>query len=350
MGTDGSGNGAQAESSDTIDPDERKATFFVMPSNALKSLRDELEILQGEEETAEILEHYGFRCGEGMIIDMDLKCDSLSDLTETLNILWAEIGLGRPELEIVSETEIHVKVWDSVEARSSGTNVAGCDFTRGYLSGTASTLMGQGFRCVEDRCTSKGDSHCRYRLYPGIEIAAPASEKGTNAARRYDIDSGVGYLIEDETAKQCYDIFADFVTHGAQGLCITRDYPEKVRRETNLKKTPIVWLSKADKEYALEPEKLSQLYHQVETFLKRSEKPVLLLSGMEYLITHNSYRSVLKFIQLLNEQIAIHDATLLVPISPETLDKQDLKLLEREMVVFHPDVVDVKEKVQKYVN
>ncbi len=315
---------------------EEKASFFVMPSNALKSLRDELEIREGDAEAAEILNHYGYRCGEGMISDMDLSCDSLPDLAETLNLLWAEIGLGRPEIEIVNNEEVHVQVRDSVEANTAETKTHGCDFTRGYLEGTATSLMNQAFSCTEDSCVSRGDDVCKYRLRPGLEVAAPAHEVGSRTARRYDLDTGVGYLVEEEISAVSYDLFVDFVTHGGVGLCITRDFPEKVRRKNKLKKTPIIWLSKAEKDYALEPEKLSQLYHQVENFLKRTDNAVILLSGMEYLITHNTYRSVLKFIQLLNEQIAIHDATLLVPISPETLDKQDLKLLEREMVVFKP--------------
>ena len=62
----------------------------------------------------------------------------------------------------------------------------------------------------------------------------------------------------------------------------------------------------------------------------------MLLSGLEYLITHNSYSSVLKFIQLLNEQIAIRGAVLIIPISPMTLDEKDLKLFERELTILEP--------------
>ena len=60
-----------------------------------------------------------------------------------------------------------------------------------------------------------------------------------------------------------------------------------------------------------------------------------MLSGLEYLITQNNYSSVLKLIQLLNEQIAIRDSILIVPISPHTLEQKDLKLIERELRVLH---------------
>ena len=57
----------------------------------------------------------------------------------------------------------------------------------------------------------------------------------------------------------------------------------------------------------------------------------MLISGLEYLISQNNFAKILKFIQLLNDNIAIHEGILLLPLSPETLNQKDVELLEREL-------------------
>jgi len=92
----------------------------------------------------------------------------------------------------------------------------------------------------------------------------------------------------------------------------------------------VIWLSNADLEYAVEPVQLGKLYHKIEDFLKKTEKGLIILVGIEYLITQNNYSSALKFLQLIKDQISIFGATLLVPIVPDALADKDLKLIERE--------------------
>ena len=104
-----------------------------------------------------------------------------------------------------------------------------------------------------------------------------------------------------------------------------------MRKKFGLEKTPILWLSSAEKEYAVAPNKLSELFYKMNTFMEEGEKNVIMISGIEYLITQNNYLSVLKFLQLLNEQIAISNAILLVPLEKDSLPAQDYKLIEREL-------------------
>jgi hypothetical protein len=272
-----------------------------------------------------------------MIQRMNIQCDDMIGISEMLPGLWAGVGLGRIQLKDISDEGMLVVFKESIESKTVGrTPEASCHFTRGYLSGMASALSGSKVTAIEEECASRGDEYCIHRLIMGKEEFAPAHEVEvvTEEATKFKLERGFSYLVKEDKAETSYSMFVDAVTHGGQGLCVTRDYPEKVRKRFNLKKTPILWLSNAESEHAIEPVQLGKLYHKIEDFLKRSDASIILLSGIEYIITQNNYTSALKFIQLIRDQIAIYDSILVMPISPSTLSDRDLKMIEREMTVW----------------
>jgi predicted hydrocarbon binding protein len=318
-----------------------QTSFFIMPGNALKSLRDELMISTGEKLAEGIIYRYGIRCGEGMIQRMNIKCDDMIGLSEMLPGIWAGVGLGRIQLKGITDEGMLVVFKESIEAKTVGQSpVPACHFTRGYLSGMASAaLSGKKVNTVEEECASKGDEFCVHRLMVGKEEFAPAAEAvgaASGKGSQFNLERGFSYILEEDRAEKSYEIFMDYVTNGAQGLLITRDYPEKIRQKYNLKKTPILWLSNAESEVAIEPVQLGKLYHKVEDYLKKSSNSIIMLSGIEYIITQNNYTSALKFLQLVRDQIAIHDAIFIVPISASTINERDLKMMEREMNLYTP--------------
>ena len=310
-------------------------SFFVMTGDALRSLNDELQILLGENAAGELLERYGYRCGEGLVQSVGYTCENIDELEDTLPGLVIETGLGRARTTKITEDEIIIEFEEAVEAQALGrSGKARCIFTRGYLSGVLSTLFDTRYDCVEDECTCKGDRFCVHRLVRNKLYVKPEAERVEESDQKFGLETATGYLVKEETPDSSYEIFKDWVTHGHQGLCITRDFPAKLRKKYGLEKTPIIWLSTSDTENTIPPQNLSALFYHIENFLKKSEHGIILLSGLEYLITNNTYPSVLKFIQLLNEQIALRDSVLIVPISPLTLDEKDLKMFERELTLF----------------
>ncbi len=323
---------------DSLETETAETPFFIMPSNALKSLRDELAISEGEKLTNEMLYRYGVRCGEGMIERMAIKATSTEEISKMVPNLWAGIGLGRVVSGPFTPDELTFNFQESIEARAVGkTNEASCHFTRGYLVGIAQQISDKPFKALETACLSRGDEVCTIKLLPSTEYFEPIAE-GPEGAPRKDyigessikLESGISYLMETDDLSRCYELFLERTMGGAQGLCITRDFPDRVRSKFNIKKSPVIWLSNADLEYAVEPVQLGKLYHKIEDFLKKTEKGLIILVGIEYLITQNNYSSALKFLQLIKDQISIYGATLLVPIVPETLAEKDLKLIERE--------------------
>lgn len=318
------------------DVDTGYVSFFVMPGDALKSLSDELKILVGDDSATGAIERYGYRCGEGLVGSIGFECDNMEEFEETMPGILIETGLGRARSLVADDEKVIISFEESVEAGAMGRSSTEptCHFTRGYLSGVVSTLFGRRWECEERSCISKGDELCVHKLVPSKEDYVPEAECVEETEKAYDLETATSYLLKEEIPDVSYAMFKDHVTHGHQGLCITRDFPAKVRKRYDLQKTPIIWLSTSDTENTVPPQNLSALFYQIENFLKKSESGIVMLSGLEYLISHNTYPSVLKFIQLLNEQIAIRDSILIIPLSPLTLEEKDLKMIERELTEF----------------
>jgi hypothetical protein len=72
----------------------------------------------------------------------------------------------------------------------------------------------------------------------------------------------------------------------------------------------------------------------MEQFLSKGEGGLILLSGIEYLITNNNFLTVLRLIQSLRDQVAVSNSILIIPVNPSTLEGSQLKLLEREVDVI----------------
>jgi predicted hydrocarbon binding protein len=332
------------EEEDT-EEDSLQMAFFIMPGHALKSIRDEIEIQVGEETANDMIYRYGIRCGEGMITRMGMTSDTMDEIAETIPALWAGVGLGRLTIDEVSEASIKVRFHESVESLALGRpQEPKCHFTRGYLQGMATALAQKEFVCTEIQCSEDWSEQC-FTLSKGTEYFNPVVEQTVVAGEAteevskevgLDLETGLAYLVEGDDPGPAYKIFVDLLSQGKQGLCITRDFPNKVRRRYGLEKTPVLWLSNAEQDFAVEPVQLGKLYHKIEDFLKKADEPIVMISGLEYLIVQNNYHSALKFLQLVRDQIAISDSLLIATISPSTLAEKDLSLIEREMELLHP--------------
>ncbi|MCG7845339.1 MAG: class I tRNA ligase family protein, partial [Methanomassiliicoccales archaeon] len=144
------------------------------------------------------------------------------------------------------------------------------------------------------------------------------------------LQEGYSYLIKDDRSDRSYQLFIEQLKRGGNGFCITRNYPLKIRSKYELGTTPIIWLSNVGKEDSLRPKDLEKLSYSMEQFLSKG-KGVVLLDGLEYLITNNNFLTVLRFVQSLRDQVAINNSVMLMVLNPSTLDANELNLLEKEV-------------------
>jgi hypothetical protein len=160
-------------------------------------------------------------------------------------------------------------------------------------------------------------------------LIVPVPESTLTTELKYQLEAGHSYLIKEEKPEKSFSIFVDLITHGYRGMCITRSSPVEIREKYNLKRTPIIWLTEIKGEYNVSD--VQHLVRFILSFLYASKrKGVILLHGLEYLITHNGFPSTLKALHFINDHIIKNEGRMIIPISPLTLDTQQLKLLEAE--------------------
>ena len=145
-----------------------------------------------------------------------------------------------------------------------------------------------------------------------------------------DIQKSCMYLVEEDRPQKCYELFADVLAHGLPGLCATRVYPEILKQRYDFQNCVVLWLSNAGKDESVRPRDLERLSLLLEQFLS-TRKGVVLIDGIEYLITNNDFTTVLRLIQSLRDMVAMNLAVMIVSLNPSTLGFQELNLLEREM-------------------
>jgi hypothetical protein len=148
------------------------------------------------------------------------------------------------------------------------------------------------------------------------------------------LSNGSSYLFADKGVAEAYEALKKLLAEGRRGLVITRTHPSRVQQLYGLD-CPVMWIAKSIKTASsgvinIEPTRLMKIHSTISDFIKANPGAIVLLDGLEYLITENGFAPVMKAIQLTNEEVAMSGAMLLVPIDPRTLETQQLGYLERE--------------------
>jgi hypothetical protein len=152
-------------------------------------------------------------------------------------------------------------------------------------------------------------------------------------ATKYVMEQGVTYLIKEPKPDDSLKIFASLVKHGARGFCITRVHPKRIRKRFELGETPILWIttSEVSDEKCVHPSDLAKLNMAINDMLRNTENLVILLEGVEYLVTYNGFDSILRFVQVINDRIMVTNSRFIMTLDPATLDSSSLHILERDL-------------------
>ena len=165
----------------------------------------------------------------------------------------------------------------------------------------------------------------------GVQAVAPAHPP-------VQLMPGWSYAIKEDRPDRSFAMFAGLLSKGSRGLCISRTHPDVLKQKYNFQAESL-WLTKTETQSAPEskgvefvsPNNLAHLASAIRDFLAKGENGAVIIEGMEYLTTQNDFRSVLKFIQLINEQVVLDKGFLIVPVVEGTLEPKDFSLVEREM-------------------
>jgi len=149
------------------------------------------------------------------------------------------------------------------------------------------------------------------------------------------LKSGNSYLFTDAGVPRAFGAFKRLLSEGRRGLVITRAHPSRVQQLYGLD-CPIMWIAKTTTPsgvMTLEPTRLMKIHGTISDFMKANPGSVVLLDGLEYLVTENGFAPVMKALQLTNEEVAMSGSYLIIPLDPRTMESQQLGFLEREFTL-----------------
>lgn len=174
-------------------------------------------------------------------------------------------------------------------------------------------------------------------------LSGPEPEAPPDLVRITDTPSGGSkelrqgrcYLIEEDRPAEAFRLFSKFLASGGNGLVITRTNPKRVRETNSVSAERILWLTDraGSSEETIAPA-LERLVYEIEGFMERQSRGAVLLDGIEYLVSNNSFDAVLKFVRRLLDAFSESRHTFIISLGPATLKDQELKVLEREMDVI----------------
>lgn len=164
-------------------------------------------------------------------------------------------------------------------------------------------------------------------------LIEPVAENGLKTVVNHWLDPSECYIVLEKKPRKSFEIFVDLVTHGVSGFVISREHPEKIKRKYKLMKTPVVWLSKIEMENTVSPEDLPKLNFIIGNFTRKNGESVILLDGLEYLITQTDFETVLGHLQEVKDVIAMSNSRLIIPLHKDTLPLKEYSFLEREFVI-----------------
>lgn len=190
--------------------------------------------------------------------------------------------------------------------------------------------------------------------FMAIVVDAEVETTKQEGFRAFDIPRGV-YLIHHEKSDAAFALFSELVTLPLRpdaeipgkeesalatleflipkGLVVTREFPDKVREKHGLQVTPIIWLTEAPGERRIAPTSLAVLADTLIRFMESNPNSIVLIEGIEYIMTFNEFKKVLRSLDSLSETAWITKARLLVTVSPKAFEARDLALLERDRKV-----------------
>ena len=172
------------------------------------------------------------------------------------------------------------------------------------------------------------------KIKPVRELASPEEE---TPGEDYKLDPRRCYIVKDSDSSAALSVFARIVlTQGMHGLLITRTLPQRIREKYGLLKTPIVWLTtnRVQGETCVSPTAIAELSGLLVGFMDQTKDGIILIEGLEYLVSQNNFRSILNLLQLMNDKIMISDSRLVITLDPATLDEKEVHLVQKEAAEF----------------
>ena len=157
--------------------------------------------------------------------------------------------------------------------------------------------------------------------------------------QKFSLDYTNQYLVcTKNPVESSYNILIDKLSKKNYGLIITTQKPDDIRKQYNLKTTPIIWLTDLETdELSIGPNDIRQLQATIDNFTKSIPQSFVLLDGLDYLIKKNSFSKILFFVKSVKISIHCHKSIFIIPS-----EKYDLTQKQETMLTYEYRILPSK--------
>ncbi len=159
---------------------------------------------------------------------------------------------------------------------------------------------------------------------------------GPTPGEQFPVEVGFLYLVKEKRPRVAFNMFNEAIRHGAKGMLVAREHPNRLRHSHDFEAEKILWLTRRTGVDHIDPTELSLLSLKITKFVESIDRAVVLIEGLEYTITQNDFESVLRFVNHLHDFVLIHDCAVILVIDPRVLTTRELALLERAAKIIEP--------------
>ena len=168
-----------------------------------------------------------------------------------------------------------------------------------------------------------------------VEITDISERRKERIAReelmKFKVKRGNTYLIKEKEFDLARDVSLELYKNRFKGIVISREHPEKIKGKIDVDMS-VFWLTKDPKDKTSVKPDFTLLEKIIDDEIDRDT--FVLLNRFDYLVTQNGFMETLNFIQHLNEMFYARKSILILSFDPNTLNSQELSLLEKETTVI----------------
>ncbi len=139
------------------------------------------------------------------------------------------------------------------------------------------------------------------------------------------------YRMDSSTYIPGRTAFRDRVVRGDFGLIVSRQHPDIILETWDLEPVPVLWLSIAEDASSFNPTDLPRLVHTVCDFIQEYPLSCVLFEGIEYLVIHNTFETIMKCIYSIDDRVVQQKCIFILSYDSRAFNKENLALLEKEL-------------------
>ncbi|MBC7219365.1 MAG: PAS domain S-box protein [Hadesarchaea archaeon] len=306
------------------DPTTGEITTFTVVSKEITSLKMmEASLREYGERLRAIID---FSPDAIIITDLENKIiDCNRAAMKMLEVSGKEELVGKDILEIVSPRTKKLLVKEIVEARKQGVKKdLRHDLVNGFRIPTEISISS-----IPD---STGKPQSLLFLIKDITERERAEERMREFIYKVN-NISLGDCCIHSSHKAAYTIFTQLTLHGVPGICFTRKKPEELasygiprERMVLVSATPVPGYENVDG--------LQQVSLRIAEFLKENRRSVVLLDGLEYLVSRSGFDAVYQFLQEKRFSFHGNEAVLLIPVNLSIFTERERALIATEVNII----------------